>query len=395
MAKTKLSTTTEKSHPFGKIFKVLKDDPDIRVGFADIDLWADTGIYALNRRLSNRYDHGFLFGRSVGIYGEPGSGKSLLLAQTCGLSQKKINAFIVWVDVEAAVSDRKQGLEWFQQAGIDTENNFERLFAPTFRKALKIMTQFVNMYREDEETKELPPLIVVFDSYSALQTDTMIEQNKGKKDLTQDMGQKARQLGDFVSRANSMVEGLRVLVTGVMHVYMSQEEYGARHKITGGLKALFTASQSIKVTKFDLTNEKASPHLRLSADADDKRNNIGIRSVCEIIKSRYSKPFEKIDLEIVYPAGIDRYSGLFELFLEDGTITSPSNAWYQFIRPDGEVKKFQKKDFLKYADELMTFPVPERKLRSDADEPFAFDTDEDAAPVDLELEDPELDEQNG
>lgn len=286
---------------------------------------------------------------------------SLLLAQTAANEQKQRDALIVWIDVEGAVSDLKEGTKWFQQAGLDTDpERFQRLHISTFRMALKTMSEFVNSWREDEETKELPPLMIVFDSYSNLQTDTMIEQNKGKKELTQDMGQKARQLGDFLIRATGMIEGLRILVTGVMHVYMSQEEYGPRHKMTGGVKALFTASQSIMLTKYDLTNEKASPHNRISVDKDDAKENIGIRSVVNVLKCRYAKPFEKVDLEIIYPLGIDPYSGLFDLFIGDGTIVSPSQGWYEFKRPDGTAQKFRRSEFLKYADELMSYPIPQQ-----------------------------------
>jgi RecA/RadA recombinase len=361
-----------------KVFAALKKHKDIRVGFADIDLWTDTGVYSLNRKLSNTYNKGFLYGRTVAIYGEPGSGKSLLLAQTAANEQKN-GTLVVWIDVEGAVSDLKEGTKWFNQVGLDTDNNFERLHVSTFRNALKTVSEFVNLWREDEETKELPPLMLIFDSYSNLQTDSIIEQNKGKKELTQDMGQKARQLGDFLVRVTGMIEGLRILVTGVMHVYMSQEEYGPRHKITGGVKALFTASQAIILTKFDLTNEKASAHNRQSDDKDDAKSNIGIRSVAQIIKSRYSKPFEKVELEVVYPYGIDPYSGLFDMFVEDKTIVSPTQGWYEFTRLDGSKSpKFRRAEFLKYADELMTLPIPERKMNRDEDPVDIFEEDVEA-----------------
>jgi len=358
-----------------KVFAALKKHKDIRVGFSDIDLWADTGVYALNRKLSNTYNKGFLYGRTVGIYGEPGSGKSLLLAQTAANAQKAHNAWIIWIDVEGAVSDLKEGTKWFKQAGLDTDHDFERMHVPTFREALRTVSGFVNLWREDEETKELPPLIIIFDSYSNLQTDSMIEQNKGKKELTQDMGQKARQLGDFLVRVTGMIEGLRVLVAGVMHVYMSQEEYGPRHKISGGIKAAYTASQSFILTKYEMSNEKASPHNRQSNDKDDAKSNIGIRAVAQILKCRYAKPFEKVELEVVYPFGIDPYSGLFDMLVDDKTIVSPSQGWYEFTRPDGTAQKFRRAEFLKYADELMTYPIPERKMNKEDDPVDIFEDD--------------------
>ncbi len=353
-----------------KIFAVLNKKTDARIGFADIDLWADTGIYALNRKLSNTYDKGLLYGRTVGIYGESGSGKSLFLAQTAGNEQRNKGAYVVWIDVEGAVSDLKTGEQWFKDAGVSIDPaSFRRIHINTFRDSLVTMAEFVNNWRADEYIKELPPLFIVFDSYSNLQTDSMIEQNKGKKDLTADMGQKAKQLGDFLIRTTGMIEGLRILVTGVMHVYMSQELYGPKHKLGGGMKGVFTASQSILFTKSDLTNKKAAencPHLMQGSDADD-RKNIGIRSTAQLIKCRYAKPYETVHLDALYGYGIDKYSGLFDLMLEDNVVSSPSKGWYEYRRPDGTAQKFQRKSFLKYVDELLTLPVPPRVMNREED----------------------------
>lgn len=350
-----------------KIFKVLTDDPEIRVGFSDMNLWADTGVYALNQKLSGDYYKAFLYGTMVGIYGESQSGKTLILAQTAANEQRERGAFVIWVDTEGANSDRTEAYKWLTQAGLDlSEEKFLRLSVPTFRKSLKMLTQWTNWYREVENPKELQPIFIVFDSYSLLQTDTMIEQNRGKKDLTGDQGQKAKQLGDFVTRARSMIEGLPILITGVMHIYMSQEEYGPRHKITGGVKPLYMAHSCISMTKKTLTNENASAHLKQSANTGDQKKNIGLLSAVEIVKSRSSKPGEKLDLEVLYPYGIDKYSGLWDLFIEKDIIWSPSNGWYEFKRADGTTKKFQRKSFLTYIDELMKLPLPEYMRRPDA-----------------------------
>jgi hypothetical protein len=254
---------------------------------------------------------------------------------------------------------------------------------PTYRKAHKTISQFVNYYRDDDK-QELQPLIVVFDSYSQLQTDTMLEQNEGKKDLTQDQGQLARQLGDLIKRMKGMIEGLPILIFGILHVYQGKEQYGPRFELTGGMKPMFMAHNALLMTKYSLTEEKASPHLRMGGkSADEKRTVIGLRSHVEIKKRRVvtlaHKPQPDLDLEVVYPIGIDKYSGLWDMFIEKDMITSPSNGWYEFTRADGTTKKFQRKDFLQYADELMAMPVPEWRPMAGAT--GAIDEDEDAAPI--------------
>lgn len=357
-----------------KIFTIINKKTAARIGFADIDLWADTGVYALNRKMSNSYFKGMLYGRVVTVYGESGSGKSLFLAQTAANAQRDHGAYVVWIDVEGAVSDKKTGEQWFIDAGIDIKERFQRIHILTFSDALTTMSEFVNNWREDEYTKDLPPLFIVFDSFSYLQTDTNIEQNKGKKDLTQDMGQKARQLKDLLVRISGMVEGLRILVTGVAHVYMSQDQYGPRHKLGGGMGPAYTASQSLLFTMSKLTNKQAKvdfPHL--VQGSDDKRV-LGIATTCTVLKLRYAKPFEVVELAAVYGKGIDKYSGLFDLLMDDKIIYSPTQGWYEFKRLDGSVSpKFRKADFLKYADELLQIPPPERVATQDEEVEAVFD----------------------
>lgn len=361
-----------------KIFTVINKKTSARIGFSDIDLWADTGVYSLNRRMSNSYFKGMLYGRVVTVYGESGSGKSLFLAQTAAHAQRENGAYVVWIDVEGAVSDKKTGEEWFKNIGIDiSSERFKRIHTLTFSNALTTMSEFVNYWREDEHTQELPPLFVVFDSFSYLQTDTMIEQNKGKKDLTQDMGQKARQLKDLLVRISGMVEGLRILVTGVAHVYMSQDQYGPKHKLGGGMGAAYTSSQSLLFTMARLTNKKAKedcPHLMQSSDAKDAGKVIGISTTCTVLKLRYAKPFEVVHLDALYGHGIDKYSGLFDLLMDDGIIYSPVQGWYEFKRLDGSLSpKFRRAEYLNHVDELLQITPPERTVVRDEEVEEAFD----------------------
>jgi RecA/RadA recombinase len=361
-----------------KIFSIINKKTNARIGFADIDLWVDTGVYALNRRMSNSYHKGMLYGRVVSIYGESGSGKSLFLAQCAANAQRDHGAYVVWIDVEGANSDKKTGEQWFVDAGVNIgQNHFRRMHIQTFSDALTSMSEFVNYWREDEDIKDLPPLYIVFDSFSYLQTDTMIEQNKGKRDLTQDMGQKARQLKDLLIRVSGMIEGLRILVTGVAHVYISQEMYGPKHKLGGGMGPAYTASQSLMFTMSKLTNKKAKEdcaHLVQSIAESNAHKVIGINATATVLKLRYAKPFEIIELNAVYGQGFDKYSGLFDMLKDDGIIYSPTNGWYEFKHADGTISpRFRKAEYLKYVDELLTITPPARNATRDEEITEAFD----------------------
>jgi RecA/RadA recombinase len=50
----------------------------------------------------------------------------------------------------------------------------------------------------------------------------------------------------------------------------------------------------------------------LKTDADGNKTTTvnGIRSACKIMKTRYAKPFESVQVEIPYSTGMSPFSGL-------------------------------------------------------------------------------------
>jgi len=51
----------------------------------------------------------------------------------------------------------------------------------------------------------------------------------------------------------------------------------------------------------------------------------GIRAACKIMKTRFAKPFETVQVKIPYETGMDPYSGLVELFEKEGILTQSGN----------------------------------------------------------------------
>ena len=62
---------------------------------------------------------------------------------------------------------------------------------------------------------------------------------------------------------------------------------------------------------------------------DEKGNKIsdvrGIRAACKVMKTRYAKPFESVQVKIPYDTGMDPYSGLVDLFEKKGILTQQGN----------------------------------------------------------------------
>ena len=67
--------------------------------------------------------------------------------------------------------------------------------------------------------------------------------------------------------------------------------------------------------------------LKLKEDEDGKKvtDVRGIRAACKIMKTRYAKPFESVQVKIPYETGMDPYSGLVDLFEKKGLLKQQGN----------------------------------------------------------------------
>jgi hypothetical protein len=85
--------------------------------------------------------------------------------------------------------------------------------------------------------------------------------------------------------------------------------------------------------------------LKLKEDEDGNKTSTvqGIRAACKVMKSRYSKPFEGVQIKIPYETGMDPYSGLLEMFEAKGIVNKTGNK-LEYVSPiTGEsIKEFRK-----------------------------------------------------
>ena len=68
---------------------------------------------------------------------------------------------------------------------------------------------------------------------------------------------------------------------------------------------------------------------KLKLKEDEKGNKVsdvrGIRAACKVMKTRYAKPFEGVQVKIPYDTGMDPYSGLVDLFEKKGILVQQGN----------------------------------------------------------------------
>jgi RecA/RadA recombinase len=107
---------------------------------------------------------------------------------------------------------------------------------------------------------------------------------------------------------------------------------------------------------------------RLKLKEDDEGNKVsdvrGIRAKCKVMKTRYSKPFEDIEIKIPWDTGMDPYSGLFDLFEKKGIITKDGNRSV-YIDLDGVIHKYTKKEWANNQDNILN------KIMNDFDKQLA------------------------
>ena len=96
-------------------------------------------------------------------------------------------------------------------------------------------------------------------------------------------------------------------------------------KISGGQGFIHASSIVVAMRKLKLKEDE---------DGNKVSDVRGIRAACKVMKTRYSKPFEGVQVKIPYEQGMDPYSGLIDLF-EKANLLKKSGNRLQYIAKDG------------------------------------------------------------
>jgi hypothetical protein len=119
------------------------------------------------------------------------------------------------------------------------------------------------------------------------------------------------------------------------HTYASQDMFDPDDKISGGQGFIYASSIVIAMRK-----------LKLKTDADGNKTTTvnGIRAACKIMKTRYAKPFESVQVEIPYETGMSPYSGMVDLCEAKGILVKDGNR-LKYVSIDGTEMKMYRKEW--------------------------------------------------
>jgi len=147
------------------------------------------------------------------------------------------------------------------------------------------------------------------------------------------MGRKPKALTSLVRNTVNMIGSYNVGIVATNHTYASQDMFDPDDKISGGQGFIYASSIVIAMKK-----------LKLKVDADGVKTSQvhGIRAACKVMKTRYSKPFEGVQVEIPYETGMTPTSGLVDMFEKKGLLVKQGNR-LKYITKDGtEMLEFRK-----------------------------------------------------
>ena len=306
---------------------ITKSIDGLSTGFNDPTDWISTGNYALNYLISGDFHKGIPLGRVTVLAGESGSGKSLIASGNVVKHAQDQGIYVVLIDSENALDEA-----WLQALDVDTsEDKLLKLSMAMIDDVAKTISTFMKDYKSITE-EERPKVLFVIDSLGMLLTPTDVDQfNKG--DMKGDLGRKPKALTALVRNSVNMFGSYNVGLVATNHTYASQDMFDPDDKISGGNGFIYASSIVVAMKKMKLKE-------------DENGNKIsqvkGIRAGCKVMKTRYSKPFESVQVKIPYEGGMDPYSGLFDIMEQRELVEKVGNR-YKFVTSAGtEIIKFRK-----------------------------------------------------
>lgn len=287
--------------------------------------WISTGNHVLNKIISGSFMRGIPQGRVVGFVGPSGAGKSFL---TCNVIREALRE-----DIDVVVLDSEHSLddEFVSKIGINPKaSNYLYVEVDTIPQTRSVLASLIKNYTKEYGTgNEGPPVLVVLDSLDMLMTDS--EQDNFIKGVTKgDQGQRNKQQKALLREVvqNMKRINMSMLVTG--QVYRNQDLLSGEGvwKVNDAIQ--YSLSLIVRMTKLKLRG--------------DDRDISGIRMVCEGYKTRFTKPFQTVTIEVPYETGMDIFNGLLDVAVEMDVVKR-TGSWYNL---EGFDKKFRAGDLTEH-----------------------------------------------
>jgi recombination protein RecA len=307
--------------------EITKSIDGLTIGFNDPTDWISTGNYALNYLISGDFNRGIPLGKVAVFAGESGAGKSYICSGNIIKNAQEQGIFVVLVDSENALDEA-----WLTALGVDTsESKLLKLSMSMIDDVAKTISTFMTDYKALPDG-ERPKVLFVIDSLGMLLTPTDINQFEAG-DMKGDLGRKPKALTALVRNCVNMFGNYNVGLVCTNHTYASQDMFDPDDKISGGQGFIYASSIVVAMKKLKLKEDE---------DGNKISDVMGIRAACKVMKTRYAKPFEGVQVKIPYETGMNPYSGLVDLAEKKNILKKDGNR-LMFVSSTGEVTKLFRK----------------------------------------------------
>jgi len=306
---------------------ITKSIDGLGIGFNDPTDWISTGNYTLNYLISGDFTRGIPMGKVTVFAGESGAGKSFICSGNIVRGAQEQGIYVILIDTENALDEA-----WLHALGVDTtEDKLLKLNMAMIDDVAKVISDFVKEYRTLPE-EDRPKVLFVIDSLGMMLTPTDVNQFEAGE-MKGDMGRKPKALTALVRNCVNMFGTLNLGLVCTNHTYASQDMFDPDDKISGGQGFIYASSIVVAMRK-----------LKLKTDADGNKTTTvnGIRAACKIMKTRYAKPFESVQVEIPYETGISPYSGLTDMLEAKSLLAKEGNSLVYTFADKTAIKQFRK-----------------------------------------------------
>ena len=264
----------------------------------------DTGNYGLNYIISGDLNGGYTSGLVSELFGDPSTGKTLLMMVAVANIQKMGGIAIV-NDVE-----RRWDWDFAKLHGVNVDDVIK-----SYPETIEEFTVHTDkLLDEILKSEPIPKVLFVLDSVASISTIWEME-SQGTKE---DQGKKAKRIKAAMrvipkklSRAGA------ILLTSNHLIADPRITYGSNQITPGGKGISFQASVRIEMRK------------PVMIVIEGKNRPIGATLKMKAVKTSVCPPFGIVEIDVLWNRGINRYSGLLDIAV-DLEIIEAKGAWYSY-----------------------------------------------------------------
>jgi len=321
--------------------------------------------------LTGSIHRGIPRGRIVTLFGESGSGKSLIAANTAALALKNNEVDVVYVfDSEGGTL-----VNIFKQHGVDMSKVQHIPVASVEQCAVKMIQTYDTLvqarqdYLKDPDNNDDVRAMCILDSYGALAADKLVSDAVNKDKMAVDMGISQKMKNNMMRGLMMRVVEANATLLIINHEYKDPSQMFASkiHNMAGGMGIQFASHVILQCEKLLI---KAADDAFLTGK-EGKDDAVGFFKGNKIkffvVKNRVCKPAFTATIYIDFNHGLSRYEGLVEPavqmgFLQEvrGGYTCPTwndgkKITYRELMSNDEVWKTFAEDFDRKSQELMQY----------------------------------------